>query len=118
MVQKESIMDVNDSSGYIKTKIIGIFKGSYAKPSFFVFLARKKLKKNSSLLEKKKLGLVVGTKYGICRRSGITVRHSKNVVVILQDFTTFFNFRFKGAFFSEVKKTHLAKINLLFRFFI
>jgi ribosomal protein L14 len=118
MLQKESVLDVNDSSGYIKTKIISIFKGVYSRPASIVFLAKKKVKKNFNTLDKKKLGIVVGTKYGVVRKSGIKVSHSKNVVVLLQDFTTFFNVRFKGAFFSEIKKTSISKLNVLNRYYV
>ena len=118
MVQKESIMDVNDSSGYIKTKIISIYKGKYSRHSSFVYLARKKVHKNFSNLDKKKLGVIVGTKYGVVRKSGIKVLHSKNVVVLLQDFTTFLNVRFKGAFFLEIKKTAISKLNVLNRYYV
>ena len=118
MLQKESVLDVNDSSGYLKTKIISIFKGVYSKPSSIVFLAKKKVKKNFSMLDKKKLGIIVGTRYGVLRKSGIKIIHSKNVVVLLQDFTTFFNVRFKGAFFSEIKKSSISKLNVLNRHYV
>jgi ribosomal protein L14 len=118
MLFKETILVVNDNTGIIKAKLICHFTGNYAKAGSLVFLARKKLKKGFVMAEKKKLGLVVGTRFGTRRLSGIKVQHSKNIVLILQDRTSFLGARFHGAFFSEIKNSEFVKLGLSSRYFI
>jgi ribosomal protein L14 len=118
MLFKESILFVNDNTGIIKAKLISYYNGNYAKPGSIVYLARKKLKKGFILAEKKKLGLVVGTRFGVRRFSGIKIQHSKNTVLILQDRNSFLGARFHGAFFSEIKNSEFVKLGLSSRYFI
>ena len=118
MLFKETILHVNDNTGILKAKLICYYTGQYAKVGSIVFLARKKLKKGFQLPEKKKLGIIVGTKFGIKRKSGIKVQHSKNVSLILQDKNSFLGARFHGAFFSEIKNTEFVKSGLSSRYYI
>lgn len=118
MLFKETVLHVNDNTGIIKAKLICYYTGKHAKVGSIVFLARKKLKKGFQLPEKKKLGIVVGTKFGVKRKSGIKVQHSKNVSLILQDKNSFLGARFHGAFFSEIKNTEFVKSGLSSRFYI
>lgn len=118
MLFKESVVCVNDNTGIIKAKLISHFNGNYAKPGSVIFLARKKLRKGFILAEKKKLGIVVGTRFGVRRKSGLKIQHSKNTILILQDRNSFLGARFHGAFFSEIKNTEFVKLGLSSRFFV
>jgi ribosomal protein L14 len=117
MLLKETVVDVVDNSNIIKAKIIS-HRGLYAFVSSIVYIARKKLRKGTKLLEKKKYGLVVGSRFGVRRLSGVKLIHSKNSIIILQDSITPLSSRFSGCFFLEVKSFFSAKPLISLKYFV
>ena len=118
MLFKETIININDNSGFIKAKIINFYKGSFATVGSFVYLAKKKVRKNTFLNEKKKLGIIIGTRFGVRRKSGIKVIHSMNSGLLIQDKSTLLGSRFLGPISLEIKNTALSKSLVFNRFFV